>query len=174
MSQPVLTTALPLGQPFPADEVLVCPRFDEKVEKGDGCWLWTGNKLPTGYGRFSFDGHYYQAHRVAYQFVYGLIARKLFVCHACDNPSCVRPDHLFAGTHEDNMADMWRKGRGSKNGIPQPGELNPQAELSERDVMLIRALAARGIPQILLADVWEVSFQHVSDIVRGERWGHVA
>lgn len=83
-------------------------RFWTFVERGDGCWLWTGALGGRGgYGRFDAD----RAHRVAYELVVGPIPPGLFVCHHCDVPRCVRPDHLFVGTAKDNAQDRDRKGR---------------------------------------------------------------
>lgn len=174
MSAIIVTFPLKQGQPFPVENVLVSPRFDAQVRKsdGDGCWEWTG-KLCQGYGRFHRDGHEFQAHRESYQFAYGKLACKLFVCHSCDNRKCVRPDHLFAGTHTDNMQDMWRKGRGKTNPTPQPGESNPMAELSDRDVRIIRSLGEFGIPQKIIAAAFGLSFQHISDVLAGNRWRHL-
>ena len=90
-------------------------RFLVYVEKSeDGCWTWTG-KSRSGegmrYGLFRANGKYQGAHRVAWQIVHGAIPAGMHVCHHCDNPICVRPDHLFLGTHLDNMRDMVAKGR---------------------------------------------------------------
>jgi hypothetical protein len=92
-------------------------RFWAKVDKSDGCWVWTANKLPRGYGLFQFASRKaVTAHRLSYEMANGPIPAGLFVLHRCDNPSCVRPDHLFAGTHTDNMCDAARKGRLVDNG----------------------------------------------------------
>ena len=92
-------------------------RFWSKVNKTDGCWLWTGYRFHAGYGGF----HESQpkrtvrlAHRVAWELTNGLIPDGLHVCHTCDNRSCVRPDHLFLGTNADNVADKVAKGRQAK------------------------------------------------------------
>lgn len=80
---------------------------------GDACWAWTGAISKTrGYGRMTFRGSVVNAHRVSYMAARGVeLDRKICVCHRCDNPSCVRPDHLFEGTNKANTEDMIGKGR---------------------------------------------------------------
>lgn len=89
------------------------------VRKSDTCWVWAGAPNGNGYGRFCWDGTHTLAHRYAWELTYGPIPRGLYVCHDCDNPPCVRPDHLFLGTPRDNMQDAVRKGR--FDGIHRPG-----------------------------------------------------
>lgn len=85
-------------------------RFWIKVQKNDGCWLWTSN-VTRGYGQFSFLGRPVYAHRFAWELTHGPIPEGLRVCHHCDTPLCVRPEHLFLGTQQENLADARRKGR---------------------------------------------------------------
>jgi len=90
-------------------------KFWSRVSKSSWCWFWTGPKIPTGYGRvwMRLRGVRIReyAHRVAYMIACGPIADGAYVCHKCDNPSCVRPSHLFVGSARDNAHDALRKGR---------------------------------------------------------------
>lgn len=94
-------------------------RFWAQVDMRSGiweCWEWTGARLPRGYG-FAWDnavGANRLAHRLAWELTNGPIPDDLWVLHRCDNPPCVRPDHLFLGTAADNAHDMMAKGRGRR------------------------------------------------------------
>lgn len=76
-----------------------------------GCWEWQGTKVQGGYGRFGVNGNMRLAHRVAYEAFVGPMPEGAETLHSCDNPPCVNPEHLRAGTHQDNMRDRSARGR---------------------------------------------------------------
>jgi hypothetical protein len=92
-------------------------RLWRKVEKTDSCWVWTGYRNKTGYGMIGKERTRgcSLTHRVSWELAHGPIPNGLFVCHKCDNPGCVRPDHLFLGSQKTNMADCSAKGRHPRN-----------------------------------------------------------
>lgn len=94
-----------------------------KPENKDGCWEWNGAKTKAGYGVLNIRGESVYAHRLAWSIGNGEIGGGLFVCHKCDNPSCVNPEHLFVGTGADNSADMAGKGRAAWANKKMPIEL---------------------------------------------------
>ena len=139
-----------------------------------GCWVWTGSKR-NGYGRLIVgsrtDGtrKIVSAHRLSYELTYGDIPEGMEVCHRCDNRCCVNPDHLFIGTHQDNMDDRERKGRNK----PPKGESNGRAKLSESDVLTIREKRKSGVPFYKIAEEYGVHKKTVMDAVSGKHWADV-
>lgn len=107
-------------------------RFWARVQKSDGCWVWTGTKNKAGYGVLYPQGKPKRklAHRVSWEFVYGPIKGGLYVCHTCDNPPCVNPSHLFLGTQADNVRDCINKGR--LGSYDKTGENNPRASMTDK------------------------------------------
>lgn len=162
------------------------------------CWVWTGAYL-RGYGEFKLAGRRHLAHRVAWEMANGPIPDGLWVLHKCDNPPCVREDHLFLGTVMDNVADMDAKGRrvsargdehgshlhpesrarGDRNGSrlhPESrprGEENGRAKLTEEKVRTIFRLRREGWTQARIAEEMSVGHSIIGYILAREKWAHL-
>lgn len=130
-----------------------------------GCREWTAGKGSHGYGTIYVKGKYKLAHRVSYELVKGEIPSGLVVCHHCDNRLCINPDHLFLGTHGDNVADKVSKGRQRR------GSGVPTSKLRERDIITI--LASEKSTNRELAEKFNTSHQQISRIRTGKHWGHI-
>ncbi|HYE38198.1 HNH endonuclease signature motif containing protein [Methylocaldum sp.] len=139
-----------------------------EFDTNGGCWLFSGQLTRTGYGLICTESKKRQAHRVAFELARGAIPAGLCVCHHCDVRACVNPDHLWLGTHAQNMRDQHDKGRGSTT--VALGEGHPRAKLTEPLVRLIRASEDSAAS---LARTLGVTSSAVRS-VRGRRtWGHV-
>lgn len=140
-------------------------RFWTKVEKSHSCWNWKACKSKKGYGQFWSGEQSILAHRFSYEIKNGPIKQGLLVCHHCDNPSCVNPSHLFAGTSNDNIADKMKKGRA----WACSGEDNPNAKLTNNQVVEIRRLyKAGGYSQRKLAKKFKISQNNVYKILKNK------
>jgi len=152
-------------------------RFMQKIKKTDSCWEWTAGKNSHHYGCFRIgsltDGSRKQvlAHRWSYEHFIGSIPEGLFVCHKCDNPSCVNPAHFFLGTNSDNIRDCISKGlfgtrdtRGVKNG---------RAKLTEGQVLEIRDKYPSCGTMASLAGAYGVTKTQISWIINRKSWAHI-
>lgn len=147
-------------------------RFWRKVSKTEQCWIWTGNRRPNGYGAIqegAKGSRTLSAHRLSYEMHCGPIPDHHVVMHTCDNPSCVRPDHLLVGTYQENMDDMWAKGRGRP--AVNLGEASGRAKLTDERVRFIRANPRMGHKEI--ADLWGLSPNAVRGVRIGRTWKHI-
>ena len=143
-------------------------RFWRLVQKTDGCWYWIGGTFPNSeYGRIWMNGKSRRAHCVSWELHNGSIPAGALICHTCDNPRCVRPDHLYAGTNVTNMADMVNRGRSLI------GTRNPRARLTEADVIAIRSAHKNGAAIKALAREYNVDPPLIRYIVRRDIWKHV-
>lgn len=144
-------------------------RFDRYALRANGCWIWQGSIDLCGYGRLKLGGRYFRAHRVALALSDTPVPVNRLVCHRCDNPPCVNPDHLFLGTPKDNIHDAVRKGRFH----PRPfrvGISHPRARLTEDVVREIRA-SSLGSKEI--ASTLGVSRSAVHRARHRITWAHI-
>lgn len=115
-------------------------RFWKQVAVADpnDCWLWMGARQPEGYGKFSWEGRRDKAHRYSYYLANGELPDGAVICHSCDNPACVNPAHLFAGTQSENTKDSWDKNRRPKRLKRTIREVPPPPVLTPRDEAKVR------------------------------------
>ena len=144
-------------------------RFFAKVEKTEGCWNWTAARTIFGYGKFSVNHREIMAHRASWEMHFGEIEKGIFVCHKCDNPSCIRPDHLFLGTPTENNHDMVKKGRD----VRLRGEQHPHAKLTEEIVREIKIKLKNGLSRRNLCREYGVAESTIGNIKNGNNWSHV-
>lgn len=141
------------------------------VDPNSGCWLWTGAMAPNGYGRLrervapgSLRTRHFRMHRVAYEINRGAIPEGLFVLHKCDTRACVNPDHLFLGTHQDNMNDRGAKGRQVRGGRVNTSKLTEQ---QAREVFAAEGTDAN------IGKMFGISATAVKYIKSGRNWAHL-
>lgn len=149
-------------------------RFWSKVNKTSSCWLWTAGVDWDGYGIFSRPalfgrGRSVRASRFAWELQHGSAPGAALVCHRCDTPACVNPDHLFLGTPKDNFHDCLALGR-----VAPQGEGNAAAKLGPKDIVAIRRLyAGGGLSQGEIAHIFGVKQNTISRIILRKSWAHV-
>ncbi len=146
-------------------------RFEAKFSKGapNECWEWAAHIDSAGYGGFRVGRRMVGAHRIAWELANGPIpvgegSHGTCICHTCDNKSCVNPDHLFSGTHSDNMADMVAKGWAG----PLRGEAHGNAKLTDLQVFQIRMID-RDMSQTKIARMFGVGQTQISNILSGKQ-----
>ena len=151
--------------------------IDRVTVDDNGCWIWQGAIKNTGgkslpYGWITFRKKQMNAHRAAWIVNFGEIPSGMLVCHKCDVPLCVNPQHLFLGTQADNIRDMWMKGRhpGPAHGIVG----SRSAKLKLDDVYKIRELLSTGKTQRDIAFEFGVTQSTISLINSGKNWGRYA
>lgn len=138
-----------------------------QINQETGCIEWTGSVNTSGYGHIRHGGKLVLVHRAAWELKNGPISDGLQVLHKCDNRTCRNEEHLFIGTHKDNMVDRDTKGRN----IAFPGEMHANAKLTEKQIKEIREDLRT---QMEIARDYGVCQALISKVKRGEAWRHVA
>ena len=159
-------------------------RFWLHVDKSGECWIWIGSIMNNGYGEIGISHNKkhrnVSTHRFSWIISHGAIPDKKYICHTCDNKSCVNPDHLYVGTHSDNIRDAVIRNRiasGKRQGAythPEKvrrGETHSLVKLTESQVIEIRN--SRNIKQRKLAIEYGVHFSTICDILRRKTWKHI-
>jgi hypothetical protein len=142
-------------------------RFFKKIDSlnnPNNCWEWTASKTGGGYGQFKVNKKPFAAHRWSAQYLAGLSITDMVVCHKCDNPKCVNPEHLFVGTQQDNKNDCVNKKRHCY------GINHYKTKLTENDVRYIRNSNKSGYQ---LAKDFNVTEQHIGHIKNYRTWKHI-
>ncbi len=139
------------------------------------CIEWLGARDKNGYGRIKPQTKKrMRAHRFSYQCFIGEIPEGYLVCHKCDNPSCVNPEHLFLGTPKDNTRDMHKKGRAKCNLVGLPMKMLPNSKLNKEQVLEIRKLIKEGkILQKEIAKMFNVHCSTILNIKKCRTWYHI-
>ena len=147
----------------------------EKVTVPDGCWEWQGAKSTFGHGRVKQGGKLLSPHRVVFEAFNGPLAEGELVLHRCDNPACVNPQHLFKGSHSDNMKDCVAKGRLSSQIDPSftQGERRKTSKLTDGAVREIRR-SAGIVPIKQMAQQFGVHRSIIQKVIKRQRWAHVS
>ncbi len=145
-------------------------RFNAKYQKDEsGCWIWIASCAGMGYGQIKLPGERRQiyAHRLSYLIHKGPLPEGKHICHTCDNPKCVNPDHLFVGTSQDNHDDMTKKKRHTY------GQRSATAKITEEQARQVLGMVGLGIKQNVIAKTFGLSQVQISRIKLGKRWKHL-
>lgn len=141
-------------------------RMRRYTRTGDGCWEWIGSRTLDNYGHIRVKGRLRPAHRVAYELVHGPLPAGAVMMHLCDNPPCVRPEHLRVGTSKENSDDKRTKGRSRA----AAGEAHPAARLTEAAVREARRLHGEHHTFTEIASRFGVSRSAIARAVTGRNW----
>jgi hypothetical protein len=158
---------LPIATPELRAKLLAnCVEEDGPLETP--CWVWTRCRTEKGYGSIHYLGNTYQAHRLAYRCFVGPFDEELLVCHHCDNPACLRAEHLYAGPPKQNTDDMWERGPPDRKGAQ-----NGRAILTDEKVIEILKLLNEGHSYAVVADLFGVDRGIIGNIATGKTWTHI-
>jgi hypothetical protein len=152
-------------------------RFWPKVDRRgpDECWPWLGAKLPRdGRGRFYLGGKWITAPRASWIIHNGPLADGMLACHTCDNPRCVNPAHLYAGTYSDNLVDAYIRGQNPRDSHALHGSRHPMAKTNEAIVLEVRRIYAEGGKTLAqIGAPFGLRVMNVFEIIHRITWKHI-
>jgi len=166
----VLSPGREVGQIFEEPWV----RFFRKIHFEGDCWIWTGTKNTSGHGRFSYKGKLGIAARFSYEYFVEPLENGLLALHKeiCGNPSCVKPSHLYAGTHKDNVRDRIEWGATAQYGA-LTGERHGMAKLDEAAIFAIKQMREEGLGPAEISNIFSVGPKQIYYICSGRSWRHL-
>jgi hypothetical protein len=146
-------------------------KFQNNINKTNYCWLWLGGTKKSNngksYGSFYIKSTSFRAHRISFYIYNDLNPGNLEVCHNCDNPLCVNPEHLFLVTRQENATDAFEKGRMPK------GKDHTESKLTEEQIKEIRFMASLSMSHLMIANKFKVSRPCIHSIVNRRTWKHI-
>lgn len=161
--------------PIPTLTAVELARFWKKVDKAtpNGCLEWNGYRTDLGYGQVGVRYKVYLVHRLAWRIHTGSDPGPLQVCHTCDNPPCVKREHLFLGTQVDNMADMTAKGRADHTGNLRGQDVGTAKLIDAQVIEIWRLHLAEGLGERRLGARFGVTPANIHSILSGQTWKHL-
>lgn len=151
------------------DECIKNKLLGNITKNEENCWVWNKSKDKKGYGKTNYKNKIMLCHRLSWLLFNKSLNNNMYVCHKCDNPSCINPDHLFLGTNRDNILDAYHKNRLKL----KFGENNKSSKLNYKKIIEIRDLYKKGYTLVSLSNIYHVSSQTIGSIVKRKTWKHV-